>query len=166
MGFDPVTMFIASTALQVGSGVMDYMEHKKADKAAKSAANQEAAIMEQDAARQATEEKRAGNEAAARQRMLFLSSGVDLSGSPLLEVQRTVRQGNQNAETVMGNAASRADLLRKQGGLGRASLVGSALQTGSNVMGNYMNYSLLKKQLIPATPSTSGVQLPLRPPGR
>ncbi len=74
MGFDPVSMFLISTALQVGSGVMGYMEQKKADKAAKAAAEQEAAILQQDAERQATEERKAGKEAAARQRMLYLST--------------------------------------------------------------------------------------------
>lgn len=150
MGFDPVSMMVISAALQVGSGVMGYMEQKKADRAAKAQADSEANLMMQDAERQATEERKAGKEAAARQRMLYLTSGVDLTGSPLLEVQRTVRQGQQNAETVLGNASTRADMIRKQGGMSRASLVGSALQTGSNVMGTYMNYQGLKKQLVPA----------------
>lgn len=167
MGIDPVSMMLISAAMQVGSGVMGYMEQKKADKAAKSQAEAEAGIMEQDAQRQATEERKAGKEAAARQRMLYLSSGVDLTGSPLLEVQRTVRQGEQNAETVLGNAASRADLIRRQGGMSRASLTGSALQTGTNIMGNYMSYQGLKKQLQPAaapkyaaTAGQYGPQLP------
>lgn len=156
MGVDPLTMFAVSTALQIGGGLFSYSQQKKADRDAKAAADAEAGIMMQDAERQAREERLGAKEAKARQKMLYLASGVDLEGSPLLEMQRTARRGDANAETVLGNAASRADLIRRQGGIQRASLVGTALDVGKSVMGNYNSYQMLKKQLTTTNPAAIG----------
>lgn len=147
MGIDPVTMFIASTALQVGSGIMQYSQQKKADKAARQAAEEQARLTEQDAKRAAQEELATAEATRKAQRMAYLKSGVDLEGSPLLVMEETRAKGAENAQNVTDRAKSQADLYRKQGAVGRASLVGTLASTGSSVASSYTNMQLLKKQL-------------------
>lgn len=149
MGIDPVTLSLAAVALTAGSGVMSYTQQRKADKKAKTAANAEADIMQQDAVEQARQERLAAKDHRAQQKVLYLASGVDLSGSPLLEMQRTTRQGQYNADNVLSGSARRADLTRYQGGISRASLIGSSLSTGASALSGYSNAMLLKKQLSP-----------------
>ncbi len=153
MGIDAVSLAIGAVALTAGSGVLSYTQQRQADKKAKTAAYQEAAIMEQDATEQARQERLAAKDHRAQQKVLYLASGVDLSGSPLLELQRTTRQGQYNADNVLSGVQRKADLTRYQGGISRSSLIGSTLSTGANALSGYSNAMLLKKQLGPAAPA-------------
>lgn len=145
MGIETAALVLGG--LQVANGVMGYVQQKKADKAAKIAGDQQAAQAEADAARAAQEELATSEATRKQQRMAFLKSGVDLSGSPLLVMEETRNKGNENAKNTIDSANAKANLLRQQGSVGRASLIGSAADTASSVAGSYTSYSLLKKQL-------------------
>lgn len=141
------TIALVAGGLQVAQGVAGYVQQKKADSAARRAANAEAAIMEQDAQRAALQEKIEADKVRQQQRVAFLTSGVDLSGSPLLLMEETRNKGNENAKNVTDSASARASLVRQQGSVKRASLIGSAINTGANVANTYMNYKTVNRQI-------------------
>lgn len=141
------TIALVTGGLQLASGVMQYTQQKKADKAAKQAADAQAAQAEADAARAAQEELATAEATRKQQRLAFLKSGVDLSGSPLLVMEETRNKGNENAKNTIDSASARAKSLREQGAVGRASLIGTLSETASNVAGTYTNYQLMKKQI-------------------
>lgn len=155
MGLDPVSMFVISAATQVASGLMQYSQQKKADKQAKQAANAEADIMEADAARAAQAEIADAEKTRRLQRMTYLKSGVDLEGSPLLVMEETRTKGAENAANVTASAKAKADLIRRQGSIKRASLINTGLDIAKGVTGSYNDYSVLKKQLSPASSSST-----------
>lgn len=141
------TALIASAVMSGVSGIAQYSQQKKADKAAKRAAETQATLMEEDAKRAAQQELATAEDARKKQRMAFLKSGVDLTGSPLLVMEETRDKGLENAKNVTESAKARADLTRQQGSVGRASLIGTVADIGSSAAGSYANYSLMKKQL-------------------
>ncbi len=141
------TVLIASAVMSGVSGIAQYSQQKKADKAAKQAGDEQARLMEQDAKRAAQEELAIADDARKTQRMAFLKSGVDLEGSPLLVMEETRAKGAENAKNLIEATQSRADLTRKQSSVGRASLVGTVANIGQSAAGSYTNYSLLKKQI-------------------
>lgn len=147
MGIDPISMLVISAGLQVAGGFMQYSQQKKADKAAKNAAFEEARLAEEDANRAALQEKIEADKTRKIQKMAYLSSGVDLSGSPLLVMEETRNQGNENAKNIKDSGYARADLTRKQGSVGRASLVGSVVNTASGLANTYTNYQTVNKQV-------------------
>lgn len=157
MGIDPVTMMIASTALQVGSGFMQYSQQKKADKQAAAAGDAQAAIMKNDAGVAANQEKIDADTAMRIQKMAYLKSGVTLEGSPLLTLQETVRKGDVNAANTFNSATAKADLVQQQGNIKRANLAGTVLDTASGIAGSYTSSQLLKRQLQPAGADSNGI---------
>lgn len=147
MGFDPLTLFLASTALQVGSGIMQYSQQKKADRQASEAAAAQSALIVNDAQSQADQEIKAADQTRRVQLMQYLKSGVTLEGSPLLVMNDTTAKGAQNAKNVMDSAKAKAGLVTAQGNIKRANLVGTALDTASGVAGSYTNYEILNNQI-------------------
>lgn len=147
MGFDPVTMFIISAGMQVAQGISQYSQQKKADKAARAAAEQQAALMEKDSEIAANAELAEAERHRRMQKMLFLKSGVTLEGSPLLVMEETRAKGEENAKNVREGGQARADLTRQQGSVKRASLTSTALSTAAGISGSYSDMQILKKQL-------------------
>lgn len=158
MGIDPFTMFIASTVIQGISGFMEYREQKKADKAERAAYNasvgvaqEQAALDQADAERAAKYEQDEADRISRVQKMQYLASGVDLTGSPLLVMEETRAKGAENAKNVRDSAAARGNLAVRSAQanvpIARASLTGTIAKTASGVASSYNDYSLLKKQL-------------------
>lgn len=151
MGVDPVSMaLIASVGSSIIGGISQYSQQKKADKAARQEAEIQAQLTEADAKRAAQQELATADATRKQQRMAFLKSGVDLAGSPLLVMEQTRDKGIENAKNVTESAQTRADLMRRQGSQGRASLTGTLTGITSSVAGSYASYSnnqLLKKQI-------------------
>lgn len=139
--------FIASAVLQVASGFVSYAQQKKADKAAKQAAFEQAKLLEEDAQRAALEERLEAERARKRQRLAFLSSGVELAGSPLLVMEETRAKGEENAKNIIESAAAKANLLKKQGSIGTASFLGTAANTAQGLGTTYSNYVTVNKQI-------------------
>ncbi len=158
MGFDPVTMFLVSAGTQAISGIMQYSQQKKADKAERRAyeesvriAREQAELDKKDADRAAQAELEDAQRHAKLQKMLFLSSGVDISDSPLLVMEETRNKGIENAKNVRDSAAARGNLAIRSAQankpVSRASLITTASEVGAGIAGSYNDYSLLKKQL-------------------
>lgn len=158
MGVDPFTMFIVSAAMQVGSGIMEYSQQRKADKAEKRAYNEslriareQAEIDKADAERAARAELDEADRTRKLQKMMYLRSGVDLEGSPLLTMEETRNKGQENAQNVRDSQAARSNLaiqsVAANKPVSRASLTNTALSVGQGIAGGYNDYSVLKKQL-------------------
>lgn len=152
------TMFAISTGLKVVGGFMQYKEQKKADKANQQAyqasikiAQQQAALDRADADRAAQEELDQAHKAEHLQKMLYLKSGVDLNGSPLLVMEETRKKGAENAKNVKDQGYGRASLqvqsAKANKPVKRASFLNTALDTANSVAGGYSDYQLMKKQL-------------------
>jgi hypothetical protein len=142
-----IAISAVSAGLQVASGFMQYSQQKKADKAAKNAANAQANIMQEDADRAALQETLDAEKARKTQKMAYLASGVDLSGSPLLVMEETRAKGEENAKNIKDRGYAQAAITRAQGSVGRASLVGSLSDTVSGLSNTYTNYAMVNKQV-------------------
>lgn len=158
------TMLIVSAVSTVASGVMQYAQQKKADKAEKAAyaeslriANEQSALDKADADRAAQAELDDAEKTRKLQKMLYLKSGVDLTGSPLLVMEETRKKGEENAQNIRDSQAARSNLAIQSAAankpISRASLIGTAADVTKGVAGSYTDYSILKKQLTPATPA-------------
>lgn len=152
------TMFLVSAGLQVASGFMQYSQQKKADKAEKRAyeeslriAREQGELDKQDAERAAREELAEADRARKLQKMAYLKSGVDLTGSPLLVMEETRSKGEENAKNIRDSQKARSNLAYQSVAankpVSRASLVNTALDVGAGIAGGYNDYSVLKKQL-------------------
>lgn len=152
------TMFLVSAGLQVASGFMQYQQEKKADKANQRAyqesikiAREQAALDKADTDRAAQEELDQAHKAEHLQKMLFLKSGVDLTGSPLLVMEETRKKGAENAKNVKDSGYGRADLMVRSAKankpINRASFLNTALDTANSVAGGYSDYQIMKKQI-------------------
>lgn len=152
------TVFLISAGMQVASGLMQYQQQKKADKAEKRAyqeslriAAEQAELDRKDAERAAQAELEEAQKSEKLQRMLYLKSGVSLEGSPLLVMEETRSKGAENAKNIREGQAARANLAMRSVAankpVSRASLVNTAMDVGKGLAGSYNDYSLLKKQL-------------------
>ena len=121
MGFDPVTIAIASAAFQGVSAIRGYQAEKQAAKAQKqanaaamAAAEEEAALTQADAAQRADQERKDAAKVRSQQIALYLKSGVTLDGTPLLAIDETTSRGDQNAKNILTNSdySARSILLR------------------------------------------------------
>lgn len=133
--------------LQIGSGIAEYGQQRAADKAARREANMQASITEADAARAAQHERQQSEHARNVQKMAFLKSGVDLSGSPLLVMEETRRKGMENAYNVTQTGKAKAALLRQQGSVKRASLLNTGLDVAKGLTSSWIQSEQLKKQI-------------------
>lgn len=147
MGVDPQTVMQLSTGLQLASGIAGYAADTRADQQRQQIADQEAANARADAASKAQQELRLANTQEHTQRMLYLKSGVDLVGSPLLAMEETRNKGEQNAQNVIDSGNRTADTIAANGRIKRASFVNSALGTASGIASTYTNYQLLQRQI-------------------
>lgn len=143
---------------QVASGFMQYQQQKKADKAEKRAYEESLRITQQQADLDAKDADRAAKaelEDAERvrkmQKMAYLKSGVDLTGSPLLVMEETRAKGEENAKNIRDSQKARANLAMQSAAAGRpvsrASIVNTALDVGAGVAKSYNEYDALKRQL-------------------
>lgn len=158
MGIDPVSMMVISFAGQAVSGLMEYQQQKKADKAEKRAyeesiriANEQAALDKADADRAARAELEDARQHEHLQKMLYLASGVDLTGSPLLVTEETRNKGIENAKNIRESAGSRANLVIQSAvankPVSRASLTSTLSGIAKSGASMYNDYSMLKKQI-------------------
>jgi len=117
MGWVPV----AAAVFQGVQAVRGYMQERQAAKETKrsnaammAAAQEEARLNSEDAAKKALSEKQAAARVRAQQVALFLKSGVTLDGSPMLVTDETTTRGDENAKNVIETAESqnRSMLLR------------------------------------------------------
>ncbi len=146
-------MLIVSAGMQLASGFMQYSEQKKADKAAEARAAQEAALQKSDADAAALDEERQAQDAQKKQRMAYLTSGVDLTGSPLLVMEETRAKGAENAKNVRDRGYANAKLTYEAGSVKRANLVGTVLDTAKGIAGSYSDYKTLSA--LTAKPTTT-----------
>lgn len=139
------TMFLISAAMQTIGGIAGYMEQRKGEKEAVRIAQQQAAIDKADAERAATQERIDAEKFRARQKMMFLKSGVDLSGSPLLLMEETRRKGEENARNIMESQAARSKLEIQQAKIKRSSLLKTTTDIGTGVMDSYGQFQQRKQ---------------------
>jgi hypothetical protein len=143
MGLETVMMI--STVMQVAGSVAGYFQQKDADKEARNAANAQANLLQSDANRAAQEELVTADKARKTQLMDYLSSGVSLEGSPLLVMQETRNKGIENMKNTLDTARQKGNLLRQQGSVGRASLLGTLGTAAGQVATGYTQYSQINK---------------------
>ena len=139
---------------------------RKALIAQQAAAREEAAFMQQDAARAAQEEQRLASNTASDQKVAYLKSGVDLSGSPLLVMEETRAKGAENAGNIIQGANRRARALVNASAYGQvryANPFESAFDLGKGLMTTNTAYQDLLKE---TTKTPKNVPIPGRKPTR
>ena len=94
-------------------------------------ANENAALSRQATNDKLREKNRKLDRTLANQRVLALTSGVDLEGSPLLALEETLRIGEQDLDAISRTGKSRE---RAQRTKGRGALFGSLFKAGSTLL--------------------------------
>jgi hypothetical protein len=146
------TAIIASAVLSAAAAGQGYMQQrsaakqqKNANRAAMQAAEEESRLVKEDAAYRAGIERKNAASVRSQQVAAFLKSGVTLDGSPLLVMNKTTADGEENANNLIRNAESqsRSMLLRGRAAqqpvqkadlLGAAAKIASAGQTAMSSM--------------------------------
>lgn len=128
-------------ALQAASSLADVVGGFAAQSAARqeaSALDQQAALTEQETARDVEKRKREVLAFRDAQASKFNNSGVLLEGSPLLVLQETIDLGNEELTAMMQRGNARANLLRSQAGMartqGRNALIGGFTGAASGAL--------------------------------
>lgn len=78
--------------------------------------------------REARLEQEKNEDIRRRQKVAFLASGVELSGSPLLVLEETRRTGAENVNEILKAGEAGASATRSQGGLTKTQIKGSGRQ--------------------------------------
>lgn len=108
---------IVSGGLSVYQGLQQQQEGNAQAEILAQQAEARAIEEERIAYRQARAEQEQTDLLAKRQKVAFLSSGVDLAGSPLLVMEETRRIGRENVQEILAGGSSAADALRAEGRL-------------------------------------------------
>lgn len=126
------TALLVATVASAGMSVVKGMEQNKQAKKQAMKAEEQANI-------QANQELKRANTAARIQKMQFIKGGVGaITGSPLLVMEETYNQGNENAANIRKSGASQAEMLRAQG---KSALMGGIMDgfktVGTGVLRGY-----------------------------
>jgi len=158
---DPVTIaIIAAAATATARGVAAYGQYQ-AGKAEEKAQKYNAQVQQQQAdaerkaaayeARQISEE---GRRLEARQRVLFAQSGVDMAGTPLLVLQDTARQVQQDIQMSVYGGGRRGEYYQQGANLslmrGRSAKQAGKIDAFGSLLGAagesaYQYYSMKPK---------------------
>jgi hypothetical protein len=131
------TALIASVALSAGSQVFSGIQQNKE-------AKKQAALAQEQANRQASDEEANAKRYRNRQVVAYLKSGVAVdSGSPLLAMQETLDTAATNAANIRATGATNASMLKRQG---RNALVSGLISGAGSVAGGYSNYRQFQAQ--------------------
>lgn len=134
---------LAAGGLQLFQGFQQMQAANEQAAAAETQARMQAAEAGRIAGLQAQQEAEAADTAERQQKLAFLKSGVELEGSPLLVMEETRQQGEENVQEILmgGAAASQSALfsgqtqaanLRAQGRSAFTSGLTSAAKSGYN----------------------------------
>lgn len=120
MGVDPISLaLIAATTLSSFQGYQSEQASAKAQERSNAAAmrqaQEESRLIKEDAVYAANKERQEAQRLRSQQIMQFMKSGVTLDGSPLLTLQETEEESEQNIENILQNANSRARSARLRG---------------------------------------------------
>lgn len=142
MGVDPVSLaFIAAAAIAGGGQILGGMSERDAQKNRAGAYEDQSRLTQSEAAAQAKRRAIDVRRFAANQKVAFLKNGVTLEGSPLLALEDTYLQGQEevNAITDAGNA--RSNLYWREGQLskkqGRAAMIGGLTGAAGTALSAY-----------------------------
>lgn len=134
---------IALAAVAGGSAIYGGYQAKQSAKREASAMEAEGQLLQEEANREAGSHARDVRRFAANQSLSFLANGVTLAGSPLLVLDDTYTQGQEEVNAIVksGNAKrnlynQRASITRNQGraalisGIGQAAGIGAGTASG------------------------------------
>lgn len=134
------TALFAMSAAQAVSGYLDQNKARKAanraNEATSLAAEKEAAIVRQDSAYAADQERKEAARVRGQQITAFLKSGVTLDGSPLLVQSETTDQGNRNAQNTIETGDRKAQSIINRGEANQQNVAkGDLFGTAVSVLG-------------------------------
>lgn len=143
-------MVIDKATIALASAIISGVGTVYAGMQAKKQANREAEALKKEAEQKARARIKEGQRLASRQRALFAKSGVVVDAdTPLLVVEETLSDAEEDARQLRENYATRASIRRSEGRSAfNAGLIGGAAQIGSGI-GNYQPST-------PATPAPGG----------
>jgi len=105
-----VLIAAAATAAVVSAGASIYGGIQ-----ARKQAKKEAALINEDAQHQANQHAKDVEKFRKRQKVAFLSSGVSLEGSPLLVLEETRKEGEEEVARIRRGGQIRSDIRQQQG---------------------------------------------------
>ena len=136
-----------SGGMSANSAAVDQSANAIADAEARAVESQRVSFKEAQA------EQEAADQTARRQKVAFLSSGVDLAGSPLLLMEETRRKGAENVEEVLAGGKAQAAAQQSEGraqasrleASGQSALMGGFASGLSTAASGYQSYQSNKK---------------------
>lgn len=143
--------FAAAALVQAGGQIYGGRQAKKAAKKNEELQRRQAELLYQEAQRDAAKTYEEAVRFAADQKMAFLSSGVEFSGSASDTVKQTLAWGKEEADAILASGKARKELGMTEAkitqSMGRAAFTSSILGaagTGMSAMGNMKAASAAK----------------------
>jgi len=135
------TALIAAAVVSAGASVAGGISADKASKKEANLLNDQAALAQSEAQAEA---KRRANEVRKfhrKQALAFTKNGVTLEGSPLLVLDETLREGQEEVDAIVRQGTAQAKYYRESAAQarnkGRAALIGGIGSAASSAIGAY-----------------------------
>lgn len=135
---------IVFTAISAGASIYGGYSANQSAKKEASAMEAQAQLVQQEADTEALSHAKDVRRFAANQSLAFLANGVSLAGSPLLAIQDTVNQGQEEVNSITRSGNARAKLYNTQAAIkrneGRASFLSGLGSAAGQVALTSMSY--------------------------
>lgn len=139
-----VIALVASAVLGAGGKILGGMSERDAQKSRAGMFEDESRLASAEATANAKQRARDVRRFAANQKVAFLKNGVTLEGSPLLALEDTYQQGQEEVNAITDSGNARASLYWREGQIakkqGRAAMVGGILGASSTLLQAYGKY--------------------------
>lgn len=139
---DPVTWLAIGTMAAAGGQVYSGMEAKKAASKQASLQEYQGQLAREEAEREASKTEKDAKSFRSKQMVAYLKSGVTLEGSPLLVLEDTIKQGQEEADAIRKRGYATQTLYNEEAQItrqeGKAAYISGILgATGTTAKGMY-----------------------------
>lgn len=135
-----VIALAAFTALSVGSQIFGGFAEKDAADDQAALLEEQARIEREEAAAEADRKGEERRKFIAKQKVAFLANGIGLAGTPLVVLEDTYNQFEQEIQSIKKSGSAKAGLLEKEAKIkkksGKAKLIGGVLGGATTIAGN------------------------------
>lgn len=135
------TALIAAAVVSAGASVAGGISANNAAKREAGLLNDQAGLAQNEAQAEAQRRANEVRKFQRTQKLAFLKNGVTLEGSPLLVLDDTIREGQQEVDAIVNRGTATARYYRESAAItknkGRAALIGGIGSAASSMIGAY-----------------------------
>lgn len=141
MGAAAVPIFVAATAVSVGASIMGGIAANNAAKAEARNLEEQGRLAQEEHNREAARRAEEVRKFHRTQSLAFLKNGVTLAGSPLLVLDETMTQGQEEVNAISKSGDAQRTLYNQRAAQtvnsGRAALIGGIGQAAGSAASSY-----------------------------